>query len=305
MGEQPEAVVPRTEWLTTSDGVTLRVRRFGQPFAPTVVCVHGFPDNSDLWNRVVPLLADRFQVVTYDVRGAGESTAPPRRAGYLIDQLVADLAAVVELVGADRPVHLLGHDWGSIQCWHGVTDDRLQGRIASFTSISGPNLDHAGYWMRSQLRPNLAALGQFLRQASSSLYIGFFVLPVLPELAVRKGILGRIIGRLVRAEYAPDGPAERFRVEAADAVHGLGLYRANMLSRLGRPKPRCTDVPVQVIAPDADRFVGTPLQTEVSRWAPRLRVRRLRGGHWLPRSRPAVVAEVAGEFFEEVDGALK
>ncbi|WP_408640330.1 alpha/beta fold hydrolase, partial [Saccharomonospora halophila] len=95
-------------------------------------------------------LRGRFRVVTYDVRGAGESDAPREVAAYRLDTLAADLLAVLDGVAGDRPVHLLAHDWGSIQAWHAVTGPWLRGRVASFTSISGPDLDHAAHWFRAQ-----------------------------------------------------------------------------------------------------------------------------------------------------------
>jgi pimeloyl-ACP methyl ester carboxylesterase len=63
-----------TRDITSTDGVTLRVYESGPPSAPTVVCVHGYPDNHTLWDGVVAELALRYHVVSYDVRGAGESS---------------------------------------------------------------------------------------------------------------------------------------------------------------------------------------------------------------------------------------
>jgi NAD(P)-dependent dehydrogenase (short-subunit alcohol dehydrogenase family) len=87
-----------------------------------------------------------------------------------------------------------------------------------------------------------------------------------------------------------------------DAVHGLELYRANMLPRLGRPAARTTDIPVQVLAPRRDPFVSVALQTGISRWAPDLAVRVLPGGHWLPRTQPRTVARCVGELIERAEG---
>ncbi len=67
-----------TERRVDSRGVSLLVREHGDPAAPTVVLVHGFPDTSRLWDEVVERLQGRYHVVTYDVRGMGRST---RRGG--------------------------------------------------------------------------------------------------------------------------------------------------------------------------------------------------------------------------------
>ncbi|WP_215550119.1 SDR family oxidoreductase [Amycolatopsis sp. CA-230715] len=279
--------------MTASDGVRLAVRVTGPEQAPTVVCVHGYPDNGSMWDGVVAEFGERYRVVVYDVRGAGASDKPKKRSAYRLDQLAADLAAVIDEVAPTGKVHLLAHDWGAIQTWHAVTGDGLRGRIASYTSISGPSLDHAGHWFRAQLRPNPRRLKNALTQFLHSGYIAYFQLPLLPELVWRTGLMRRIIARMEPAEKAP---------ETADGVHGLKLYRANMLPRLTRPAKKPADIPVQVVAPAGDGFVGTPLQTEIGRWVPDLRVRRVTGSHWITRSNPAMVARVAGELIDHVEG---
>nr|WP_231960977.1 alpha/beta fold hydrolase [Amycolatopsis thermoflava] len=280
--------------MVSRDGTRIAVAEAGDPAAPTVVCVHGYPDDRSVWDGVAARLADRFHVVTYDVRGAGESDRPARREGYALDRLAEDLAAVLDEVSPNRPAHLVAHDWGSIQSWHAVTGDLLRGRIASFTSISGPSLDHAGHWFRTRLR-RPSGWGPALRQLVHSTYIVFFQIPLVPELGWRSGLGRRVLRRL--SGSAAGSPA------VADAVHGLELYRANIGARLSRPRPRPAEVPVQVLAPLDDPYVTPALQTDVARWAPRLWVRRLPGGHWIPRERPDVIARCTAELVDFAEGA--
>src|SRR5690348_249079 len=237
------------KWVTGSDGVRLSVTVDGRPDGPTVVLVHGYPDNSSMWDGVAAELAAKHRIVTYDVRGAGRSDKPPGRASYRLDQLADDLRAVVDEVQPSGQVHLVGHDWGSIQAWHAVTGEALRGRIASYTSISGPSLDHAGAWFRAQLtRPTPKRLKNALSQFLHSWYILAFQIPLIPDLLWRSGLLGRQIQRM-----EPDAALP----EKSDGLHGLKLYRANMFTRLSRPAPRPADVPVQVLAPTGDAYVTT------------------------------------------------
>ncbi|MGZ4557892.1 MAG: SDR family oxidoreductase [Mycobacteriaceae bacterium] len=282
-----------TQRMVSGDGVSLAVVEAGDPAAPTVVCVHGYPDNRLVWEPVVAALRDRYHVVTYDVRGAGRSDKPRDRHAYHLDRLAEDLALVVDAVSPDRPVHLLAHDWGSIQAWHAVAGERLQGRVASYTSISGPSLDYAGAWVRSRSRTGPRGARDVVKQLVSSGYIGFFQLPLLPELAWRSGLLTSLMRRLDDTAQAP---------VLSDARHGLALYRENMLGRLSRPAPRRTDVPVQILAPTHDRFVSAAAQTDIGKWVPNLWVRSIPAGHWLPRSRPAVVARCVAELIDHVEG---
>jgi NAD(P)-dependent dehydrogenase (short-subunit alcohol dehydrogenase family) len=190
-------------------------------------------------------------------------------------------------------VHLLAHDWGAVATWHAVTGEWLRGRVASYTSISGPCLDHAAYWFRARLRrPTPQALRELLTQLMASWYIGFFQLPLLPELAWRTGL-----GQRALAVLEPTGaPA------VSDAVHGLQLYRANMLPPLAQPRAHTTDIPVQILAPQRDPFLTVSLQTDVQRWVRNLAVRVLPGGHWLPRTKPDVVARCVSELIEHTEG---
>ena len=116
--------------IATTD-VELSLQISGPEDAPVVVLVHGYPDNRTVWDLVVDDLERDHRVATYDVRGAGESTAPPSRAGYKMNRLVDDLVAVLDEVAPDgRPVHLVGHDWGSVPAL-GCRDARVERRPAA------------------------------------------------------------------------------------------------------------------------------------------------------------------------------
>jgi pimeloyl-ACP methyl ester carboxylesterase len=292
--------------VTATDGVDLAVNEAGPPDAPTIVCVHGYPDNSSAWDGVVAELSGRYHVVTYDVRGAGRSGKPEQRQAYRLDQLAADLRAVVDAVSPDHAVHLLAHDWGSIQSWHAVTGEQLAGRVASYTSVSGPSLDHTAHWMRSALRQGGARLRDVARQLAESAYILLFTMPVVPEWLWRTGVLDRglaaasMIGRGPAPSDGGDLPARTL----TDKINGLQLYRANMAHRLRRAQPRRTDVPVQVLAPTHDVFVSPALQIGApAPWASDLRVHEIAGGHWVICSRPDVIARHTSELIEDVEHA--
>jgi NAD(P)-dependent dehydrogenase (short-subunit alcohol dehydrogenase family)/pimeloyl-ACP methyl ester carboxylesterase len=254
---------------------------------PTVVLVHGYPDTHAVWDRVAALLEKDFRVVTYDVRGAGGSTAPSTEDGYRLRHLAEDLFAVIDAVSPDEPVHLVGHDWGSIQSWEAVTTPGA--RIATFTSISGPCLDHMGHWSREGL--SIAHVRQFLR----SWYISAFHLPVLAPLFWRR-YLGPRWGEVLKRWEGVD--AEPASTITADAVRGISLYRANIRQVMRSPRHRVAPMPVQVVQPTRDHYIRTePLDLE--RWVPALRRRRIAAGHWVPLSHPAQLSRMISEFITD------
>jgi short-subunit dehydrogenase/pimeloyl-ACP methyl ester carboxylesterase len=288
--------------VTASDGVKLAVHAYTEidPQRPTVLAIHGYPDNHHLWDGVAEYLGGRYNVVAYDVRGAGESERPAARSGYRFPQLISDVGAVIDSLGVEQ-VHLLAHDWGSIQGWAAVTDDTVMNKIASFTSISGPHLNYAGKFLRSARTPR--GVFDVVRQFMASGYIWFFLCPGLPELMIRAGlgvkvieIFGRIGNSSTRAQSA--APVRSTR----DYVNGLNLYRANMPAPFlapGKQLPQ-TGVAVQQLVPRMDLFVTPALQRFTGSIPPRSRVVPIEGGHWVVTARPDVIARLTSEWIDRV-----
>ena len=285
-----------TTQMVASAGVHLNVRSSGLADGSTVLLVHGFPDTQDVWGSVVPLLEPHFHVVTYDVRGAGGSSAPDSRKGYRMNRLVDDIAAVIERVRPDGgPVHLVGHDLGATQLWGAVaregTDARLSGRIASFTSISCPSLELAGHFISSGLRNR--EFGKLVKQASRSWYVLMFQFPFLPEFAFRR--FGcRIRQSLTRRQHL-EGSAHWAETFAADGGNGVNLYRANGLEF----SRSTTKIPVQVIVPTKDTFLIPALYDDVGEFATDVRRIDIVAGHWVIRTHPGIVAEKVATFVDE------
>jgi pimeloyl-ACP methyl ester carboxylesterase len=281
-----------------SGEITLAVREYPVPDAPTVILVHGYPDTQVMWNPVATRLADEhgLRAVTYDVRGAGESTAPRDRTGYRTERLVDDLVAVMnDTVGPTGQVHLVGHDWGSCQLWDAVTiedsDDRLRDRLLSFTSISGPSLDHLAHALRRAR--NERDLNLLMRQGLHSWHVYAFHLPWLPERLWQRAA-PQLRRRIATAERLGDGShwADTF---ATDAVNGLNLYRANVQDRMRNPRPGKTRVPVQLIVPEHDRYLVPEIYRHLDEFVPNLRRVDLDAGHWVTLQQPDVVAGLVAD----------
>ncbi|WP_030665344.1 SDR family oxidoreductase [Streptomyces rimosus] len=287
----------RERWVRTG-GVELCVAELGDTARPTVVLLHGYPDSKEVWSQVARGLADRFHVVLYDIRGCGRSSAPkPLRGGFTLEKLTDDFLAVVDAVSPDRPVHVVGHDWGSVQAWEFATVRRTEGRIASFTSMSGPSLDHFGHWIKKRAsRPTPRRAAQLLNQGAKSWYVYMLHTPVLPELAW-KGPLGKRWPKILeRVEKVPQGAYPTPSLPT-DAAHGAWLYRDNVRSRLRRPRADAyAHCPVQLITPTGDAFLSQRLYDDLDHWAPRLVRRTLPAKHWVPRTRPDQLVAWISEF---------
>ncbi|MEV0576916.1 SDR family oxidoreductase [Streptomyces sp. NPDC050392] len=295
------------ERRVATGGIDLCVVELGDATRPTIVLVHGYPDSKEVWTQVARQLAEQWHVVLYDVRGHGRSTAPvPLRGGFTLEKLTDDFLAVADAVSPDRPVHLVGHDWGSVQSWEFATVSRTEGRIASFTSMSGPSLDHFGHWIKQRMsRPTPRRVGQLLGQGAKSWYVYMLHTPVLPELAWR-GPLGKRWPRILeRLEKVPRGDYPTPSLPD-DAAHGAWLYRDNVRSRLRRPRADAfAHVPVQLITPTGDIFLSEQLYDGLDAWVPQLTRRSLPAKHWVPRTRPDQLASWIDEFAAANESALE
>lgn len=275
--------------------VTLAVTEYGDRESSThVVLVHGFPDDQQMWEPVVEALPADWHVVTYDVRGSGRSSRPESVAAYRTDLLVEDLIAVLEeTVPAGEQVHLVGHDWGSIAMWEVIAaetrDPRLEGRLASYTSASGPSLDHLGTVM-STWRGRLRMAPQSLH----SWYVFLFLVPRFPEKVWRswQGILRPAVRRIdPTTDHLPWGHDLN-----TNTSHSVNLYRANIVQRLRRPRAWRTSVPVLLVVALRDGWVTPRALEGIETRCHSLTRVEVDEGHWVPRTQPAVFAGLVADF---------
>lgn len=289
-----------TTSFVQSGDVRLAVYQYGKKDKPVLVLVHGYPDSNAIWDRVIAPLAKNFHVVTYDVRGAGQSDAPSKISDYQLQYLMQDLHAVIDAVSPGKPVHVIGHDWGSIQSWEAATEPGAEQRIASYTSISGPCLDHVGHWFRERFGSMSpveisAAAGQLLH----SWYIFLFQLPWVAPQMWKRG-LGKAWPKLL--ENTQGIAADINPTQTQDGSIGVNLYRANMLQRLLRPRHRVAQVPVQILVAEKDTFVTPQMVMALTEWMPQLWCREVNTTHWLQHSHADQLAGWITEFVNHMEG---
>jgi non-heme chloroperoxidase len=99
--------------VRTPDGVTIAAQRWGNPSGPEILFIHGFSQASLSWQRQVESeLAKEFRMVTYDLRGHGNSDKPLEPEKYKESKGWADeVQAVIDAAGLKRPV-LVGWSYG-------------------------------------------------------------------------------------------------------------------------------------------------------------------------------------------------
>lgn len=147
----------KASFVTTDDGTRLSVREWGNPQGPAIVFVHGIAQSQLAFGRQMrePLTA-KYRLITYDLRGHGESDKPLKEDAYTSGKRMSDdLQAVITATQADKPV-LVGWSLGGIVVAQYLSDYGDQG-------ISGVNFAGA----RIAQPPGQAARmpgGAFLRE---------------------------------------------------------------------------------------------------------------------------------------------
>ncbi|BBY13492.1 alpha/beta fold hydrolase [Mycobacterium marseillense] len=87
----------------TVDGHRLFYREAGDPSAPSVLLLHGFPTSSYMFRDLIPALADRYHVIAPDHLGFGLSDAPPvEEFDYTFDGLTDLTAGLLRTLGVVR-----------------------------------------------------------------------------------------------------------------------------------------------------------------------------------------------------------
>ena len=280
--------------LTTTDQQSLCVKTWGDSQKTPLVLVHGYPDNQEVWEAIIQELVNDYFIATYDVRGAGSSSIPKRIRDYRLPRLSLDLQEVVQQVLGDRPFHLAAHDWGSIQSWESVTEPKLKGRLLSYTTISGPCLDHASLYLREKFK---SAPSNVFKMLSKSWYIGAFHFPLLAP-TVWKFFTPERWGKVLTGLEKMQGLPLSQNI-SADGKYGISLYRANFLPTLTQSRQRYAQCSVQAIILKQDSFVSPEYISEaMPRWVERFETVELDANHWAILSQPKKVAALIHQFIQ-------
>ncbi|WHP07727.1 alpha/beta fold hydrolase (plasmid) [Acinetobacter corruptisaponis] len=260
----------------------------------SIVLIHGYPDSAEVWEDVAQHLKSDFNVIAYDVRGTGLSDIPATTQEYDFEYLVQDLSAVIAKLSPNKPIHLVGHDWGALQAWEAVLGDRLKDQVASYIAMA-PSADHVGWWFKRQWAEK-RYLSVIKRMVSSG-YMPMLRLPVLPEFTWRLGldkVWPKAVGFLEKTQVSANSTQVR------NAISGLGLYRQNLLTRLYEPTSRKTSIPVYMLLMNQDPFVPVSLSLGMQEWADHVEYDEVTAGHWGILSQPQAVAEKIKGFVNKL-----
>ena len=261
----------------TNDGLTFDVIDSGPIDGDVVVLLHGFPERASSWSDVAARLnAEGYRTLAPDQRGYSPGARPRRRKDYRVAALVGDVAALIETVGG--PVHLVGHDWGSMAAWStAIARPEL---VRTLTAVSVP---HPASFLHALTRT---------KQGLHSWYMAAFQLPFLPEWVA--GLNGGPGERWMRAGGMTDDDLARFRrdiVEYGALPYALNWYRG--MPWQDRTSGTRVSVPTTMVWSDRDLYIERASLGGNERFVDAdYELVELPGvSHWIPTQAPDALAD--------------
>ena len=275
--------------LTEVNGVRLFYRRAGA--GEPVLLIHGFPETSHAWRKVMPLLAGRYTVIAPDLRGCGASDRP--ESGSDKRTVAADLRELVRSLGFDR-INLVSHDVGMMvgyayACAYPDTVRRLVLMEAALPGLGLEDLYDGAKYPRMYHLPLFEAPNGFaeaLIAGRERLFVEHFM---RQQAYNQDGIEPEALDEYARCLAAPGalrGGIAYFRTHKLDAEHN----RENAKTRL----------PMPVMTVGGVASAGDALKGAVEPLVEHLRhVTIEECGHYIAEEQPAKLADELLKFFEE------
>lgn len=274
--------------LVLPHGITLACRGAGAGRA-RVLLLHGFPEAAFVWDEVMEGLAPQAACVAPNLRGYAGSSAPVDPAAYRARHAMADIAALIESLGAPIDV-LVAHDWGGALAW-GLAAQRPE-LIKRLLIINSP---HPATFLR-ELRGNPA-------QQAASAYMTFLCRPDA-EALLAEGAYARLWRLFGAAGWLTPALRERYTAAWNAGLSGpLNYYRASPLKPAMAPgdslntlvladEAVTVHVPTTVLWGERDEALLPGLLEGLERWVPALQVERVpEASHWIVHEQPRRVAD--------------
>ncbi|MEU7575009.1 alpha/beta hydrolase [Micromonospora sp. NPDC049240] len=270
--------------------VEINYVRGGQ--GPTLVLLHGYPQCWRMWRHVLPELARSFEVIAPDLRGFGDSDAPP--GGYDKKTVAADLHGLLTALDLAGDIRLVGHDLGTMVAYAYAAAH--PDSVARLVLSEAPIPDESVYAM-----PALTAAGPAVWN------FGFFTVPNgLPEqlVAGREALwVDRFTDSIMvnKGSLGPDD-IEEYAGHLSDEAHlraSFAYFRAFGQDVADNTAYRGTKLPMPVLAVGAQASLGAQVAEQVRRYADRVTGEVVEDcGHWLFEEQPAKLTALLLPFLK-------
>lgn len=260
------------DMVTLASGLRVHVAALGDPGAPTVLLLHGWPQHHWLWHRVMgPLAASGLRVLAPDLRGAGWTEVTT--GGYDKEQLASDLLELLDALGIERVHAVVGHDWG--------------GWTAQLAALRAPQ--RFGRLALLNILPVAGAKGATARNAWRLLYQPVVGAPRLGPWLHRRALRAFLPQVPHRVPFAA-AMREPERAEAGSRLYRTMVGREMLALLRGRYEGQRLLPPTLVLHGTGDPVVRPSVVAGFRTLAPDVRIEWLPGaGHFVVDERPEEV----------------
>ena len=258
------------------NGVRLYYRRAGA--GEPVLLVHGFPETSYAWRKVIPMLAERYTVIAPDLRGCGASDRP--ETGYDKRTVASDLRELVRQLGFEQ-VNLVSHDVGMMvgyayACAYPEAVRRLVLMEAALPGLGLEELFDAAKYPRMYHLPLFEApngLAEALIAGRERMFVDHFM---RQQAYNQDGLEPEALNEYARCLAAPGALSG-----------GIGYFRAHRLDAEHNRENAKTRLPMPVMTVGGVASFGSELKGQISPLVERLdHVMIEEAGHYLAEEQP-------------------
>ncbi len=290
----PDALPPsRALTVRAADGTPLHAEVYGPPRGYPIILTHGITCAIRAWAHQIAELATDYRVIAFDHRGHGRSGVP-RRGGYSLEHLAADLDSVLEatLAPGERAV-LAGHSMGgiAIAAWSAHYRDKVRRRADAVALINTTTGDLVREVKLFSVPRELSGFSGARAVAARGLINAFggFPLPAAARIPSRYLVASLALGRdadpsaarIVYELFAQTSPAAR----GGCAKMLVGALGSRYLALDG------LTVPTLVIGSQRDRLTPISQSRRIARTAPNVvGLVELPGGHCSMLEQPREVS---------------
>ncbi len=268
-------------------------REAGDPAAPTLVLLHGYPTSSFMFRHLIPLLADRFHILAPDHIGFGLSDAPDAADfTYTFDALTDVTEALLAELGVDRYA-IYVQDYGAPIGWRLAL--RNPQAITAIITQNGNGYEEG--FVESFWEPVTAYQREQTPETEAAIRSALSLEAIRWQYVTGETDLSLIDPETWEHDHALISRPGNDRAQLAlfrDYATNVELY-----PRL-HEYFRQSQVPLLAVWGEGDEIFGPEGARAFARDLPDAQIHLLPGGHFLLESAVDQVAELIGDFLAQV-----
>ncbi|MEQ1649942.1 MAG: alpha/beta fold hydrolase, partial [Hyphomicrobiaceae bacterium] len=294
-----------------ANGQSFETFAAGDPQAPLLLFLHGFPEHARAWEKILPAFADKYYAVAPNQRGYGQSSKPTGIENYRVQHLAKDMLDLAGTLAPGKKIHLVAHDWGASVAY--MMAFMAHARIATLTVLNGV---HPIPFQRAILSDR--------EQRQASQYMRFLrrddAAPLLAESNYAR-LMAFMTGGFGGGRWMTDAERDQYLVnwsESGALEAMVSWYKATQLTvpkvdeivtddPLARINPTMVRVrvPHLVLWGEEDKALRPSCIDGLETFCDDLRIKKVAGAdHWIVHQRPDIVIPEIHSFLKSHEGTL-